>query len=118
MVHSDSLPGYNDSLSCKLFLAVVYRAQDLISGRDIAIKLECCTQNPSDPSSLECKFQILKALDGSIRFLQPLWFGRESLYYALVLNSIATSVGDMVSSHGGHLDVSVVLTLGHQLVSI
>ncbi|KAG9311321.1 hypothetical protein JVU11DRAFT_8417 [Chiua virens] len=45
--------------------ATVYCAHDLISGQDVAVKLEHCTQ---DPSSLEHKCHILKKLQGAIGF--------------------------------------------------
>ncbi|KAF8129615.1 kinase-like domain-containing protein [Boletus edulis] len=93
--------------------AIVYRAQDLISGQDVAVKLEHCTQ---DPSSLEHEFHILKKLHGGVGFPQPLFFGRESSYRALVLSNVATPLCDILTSQGGCLNLDVVLTVGHQLV--
>ncbi|KAN0093304.1 Protein kinase-like domain containing protein [Tylopilus felleus] len=92
---------------------VVYRARDLIKGRDVAVKLEHCTQ---DLSSLEHEFHVLKKLQGGTGFLQPVFFGRELSYRALVLNDVATPLCDILTSQGGHLDPDVVLTVGHQLV--
>ena len=92
-------------------LGVVYRAQDLVTGQDVAVKLEHCTRNPS---SLEHEFQILKDLCGGIGFPQPMWFGKESSYHALVLSNIATPVYDELDFQG--LGVDVVLILGSQLV--
>lgn len=93
----------------------MYRAQDLVCGKNVAVKLEQWTQGPS---LLEHEFQVLKKLDGGFGFPKPLWFGRESAYHALVLDSIATPLCDLITSHNGHLPVDVVLTVGHQLVSL
>ena len=92
-------------------LAIIYCAQDLISGQDVAVKL---TQ---DPTLLEHEFHVLKNFHGGTRFLQPLWFGRESSYHILVLNNIATPVCDILGMQGGCFSIDSVLALGCQLVS-
>lgn len=97
----------------------MHRAQDIISGRDVAVKLEphsSCTQNPS---SLVHEYYVLKKLQGGIGVLQPLFFGRESSYNVLVLNNVATPICDMLNSQpGGHLKSNIVADMGYQLVSI
>ncbi|KAN0096935.1 kinase-like protein [Tylopilus felleus] len=82
---------------------VVYRARDLIKGRDVVVKLEHCTQ---DPSLLEHKFHISSTV----------FFSRKLSYCALVLNDVATPLCDILTSQGGCLNPDVVLTVGHQLV--
>ncbi|KIK25340.1 hypothetical protein PISMIDRAFT_58928, partial [Pisolithus microcarpus 441] len=56
-------------------------------------------------------------LQGSFGIPQPIWFGRESSYQALVLDSIATPLCDIVASQGGLLSLNSVLLISCQLVS-
>ncbi|KAF8124479.1 hypothetical protein EV363DRAFT_1178092 [Boletus edulis] len=118
-LHSCALCTYNNLVEPQgaliLWLAIVHHAQDLISGQDVAVKLEDCTLNPS---LLEHKFYILKKLQGCVGFLQPIFFGRESSYRALVLNNVATPLCNIFTSQSGCLNLDVVLTVEHQLVNI
>ncbi|KAI6010067.1 kinase-like domain-containing protein, partial [Pisolithus marmoratus] len=56
-------------------------------------------------------------LHGGFGIPQPIWFGRESSYQALVLDSVATLLCDIIASQGGLLSLNSVLSIGCQLIS-
>ncbi|KAF8438795.1 hypothetical protein L210DRAFT_3504568 [Boletus edulis BED1] len=85
---------------------------DHISGWNVAVKLELCTQ---EPSMLEHKFLVLKKLQGVIRFPQHVFFDQESSYHALVLNDIVTSLCNILASEGGRLKLDFVIAMSCQL---
>ncbi|KAH7918395.1 casein kinase I isoform delta [Leucogyrophana mollusca] len=93
---------------------VVYRAQDVISNKEVAIKLEPCSRNPS---SLEHEFNVLKKLKGGVGFPQPIWFGRELSHYALALDNLGESLHNIFASCSHQFSLFDVLALGSQLIS-
>ncbi|KAI6018586.1 hypothetical protein BKA83DRAFT_4127764 [Pisolithus microcarpus] len=97
--------------------AIVCLAQNVISDEEVAVKLESFTGHLSE-SPLKQEFMALMNLQGSFGIPQPIWFGRESLYQALVLDSIATPLCNIVASQGGLLSLNSVLLIGCQLTSV
>ncbi|KAH7905820.1 kinase-like protein [Hygrophoropsis aurantiaca] len=87
---------------------------DVINNKEVAIKLEPCNRCPS---SLEHEFSVLKKLEGGVGFPQPIWFGRESAYYALVLDNLGASLHNILASQGHQFSLCDILTLGNQLIS-
>ncbi|KIK12186.1 hypothetical protein PISMIDRAFT_121318 [Pisolithus microcarpus 441] len=96
--------------------AIVCLAQNVISDEEVAVKLESFTGHLSE-SPLEREFVALTNLQGGFGIPQLIWFGRESSYQALVLDSVATPLCDIVASQGGLLSLNSVLSIGCQLVS-
>ncbi|KAI6019028.1 kinase-like domain-containing protein [Pisolithus microcarpus] len=95
---------------------IVCLAQNVVSDEEVAVQLESFTGHLSE-SPLEREFVALTNLQGGFGIPQPIWFGRESSYQALVLDSIATPFCDIVASQGGLLSLNSVLSIGCQLVS-
>ncbi|KAI6003394.1 kinase-like domain-containing protein, partial [Pisolithus marmoratus] len=91
-------------------------AQNVISDQEVAIKLESFTEHLSE-SLLEQEFMALTNLHSGFRIPQPIWFGRESSYQALVLDSMATPLCNIVASQGGLLSLNSVLSISCQLIS-
>ncbi|KAG1790851.1 kinase-like domain-containing protein [Suillus plorans] len=94
--------------------AVVYRAQNIINDDVVAIKLEPIVNNSS---SLQCKYHILKQLEGGVSIPHVLWFGRESIYHALALELLGSSLHDIFLSHDQKFSLHTVVNLGDQLLS-
>ena len=95
--------------------ATVYRAQDIITKWVVAIKLERI-DNPG--CHLEHKYKILNQLYGGKGMPQPLWFGREGSYWAMVLENLGPSLDKLIqASPDGALGLGHVAELGLQMVS-
>ncbi|KAG1789471.1 kinase-like domain-containing protein [Suillus variegatus] len=65
--------------------AVVYSAQNIITDDSVALELETVV---NDSSSVEHEYHILKQLEGGLGIPHTLWFGRESVYHALLLSRL------------------------------
>ncbi|KAI6045495.1 hypothetical protein EDC04DRAFT_2598792 [Pisolithus marmoratus] len=85
--------------------SVACLAQNIISNEEVAIKLESFTEHLSE-----------SPLD--FRIPQLIWFGRESSYQALVLDSIAMPLCDIMASQGGLLSLNSVLLISCQLLQL
>jgi serine/threonine protein kinase len=95
-------------------LAVVYRAQNIINGDVVAVKLEPATDHSS---SVEREYHILKQLEGGIGIPSAHWFGRESIHHALVLDLLGPSLQDIFLARNQKFSLHAVVDLGDQLVS-
>jgi predicted Ser/Thr protein kinase len=96
-----------------ILLAVVYRAKNFLNDDTVAIKLEPVTVNSS---SLEHEHQILKQLEGGVGIPRAIWFGRESMYYALALDLLGPSLHELFIACNHKFSLQTVLNLGDQLV--
>ncbi|KAG0696605.1 casein kinase 1, partial [Suillus ampliporus] len=94
--------------------AVVYSAWNIINDDCVALKLETIVNHPS---SIEREYCILKQLEGGIGIPRTLWFGRESVYHALVLELLGPSLHQLFLANDRKLSLLDVLNLGDQLVS-
>ncbi|KAG1893703.1 kinase-like protein [Suillus fuscotomentosus] len=94
--------------------AVVYRAKNFLDDDTVAIKLEPVTVNSS---SLEHKHQILKQLEGGVGIPHAIWFGRESMYYALALDLLGPLLHELFVACNHKFSLQTVLNLGDQLLS-
>ncbi|KAG1855267.1 kinase-like domain-containing protein [Suillus subluteus] len=77
--------------------AVVYSAWNIINDDHVALKLETIVNHPS---SVEREYHILKQLEGGIGIPCTLWFGRESVYHALVLELLGPSLHQLFLANG------------------
>ncbi|KAF9231410.1 casein kinase 1, epsilon [Melanogaster broomeanus] len=91
--------------------SVVYHSQDILTGKQFAIKLEHCDNTRI--SYLEDKYAILHELqDGTIPGLpRPIWLGREGIYRAMVLERLGPSL------HNFFLYLPYVAKIGIQLIT-
>jgi hypothetical protein len=93
----------------------VYRAQNII-GRNkyaVAVKLEEIT---GLSSSVEHEYYILKQLEGGVGIPRTLWFGRESTYYALVLELLGPSLYDLFLARNRKFSLHTIVNIGDQVV--
>jgi serine/threonine protein kinase len=95
------------------FLAVVYRAQNIINDDVAAVKLEPVTDHSS---SVEREYYILKQLKGGVGIPRALWFGIESAYHVLVLDLLGPSLQDLFIAHNRKFSLHTIVDLGDQLV--
>ncbi|KAG1719415.1 kinase-like protein [Suillus lakei] len=93
--------------------AVVYHAWNIIKNDVVAIKLEPITHS----SSVQCEYNILKHLEGGVGIPRALWFGRELMYHALVLDLLGPSLHSLFLSHSRKFSLDTVINLRDQLLS-
>ncbi|KAG2349501.1 kinase-like protein, partial [Suillus weaverae] len=91
----------------------VYRAWNIIKDDAVAIKLEPIAHS----SSMQREYNILKHLEGGVGIPCALWFGRESTYYALVLDLLGPSLHSLFLLHSCKFSLDTVINLGDQLLS-
>ncbi|KAG2046450.1 casein kinase I isoform delta [Suillus hirtellus] len=94
--------------------AVVYHAWNIMKDDAVAIKLELIANHSS---SVQCKYAILKRLEGGVGIPCALWFGRESAYHAFVLDLLGPSLHDIFLAHNQKFSLHTVVNLGDQLLS-
>jgi len=103
-------------LEQRFLSATVYHAQDIITKQIVAIKLECIMDKPE--SYLEHKYTVLNQLHSGNGVPQPLWFGREGSYRAMVLEILSPSLDKLIQvSSDGIFGLGRVIELGLQIVS-
>ncbi|KAG1868596.1 casein kinase I isoform delta [Suillus subluteus] len=95
-------------------LAIVYSAWNIINDDRVALKLENIVNRPS---SVEHEYRILKQLEGRIGIPHTLWFGRESVYHALVLELLGLSLHKLFLANGRKFSLLHVVNIGDQLLS-
>lgn len=95
------------------YLAVVYRTQNIIKDVAVAIKLEPIVHS----SSVQREYNILKHLEGSVGIPCDIWFGRESMYHALVLDLLGPSLHNLFLAHNQKFSLDMVVNIEDQLVS-
>ncbi|KAG1736409.1 casein kinase I [Suillus paluster] len=79
----------------------------------VAVKLEPITRS----SSVQREYNILKHLEGGVGIPHALWFGKESIYHALVLDLLGPSLHSLFLSHSQKFSLYTVINLGDQLLS-
>ncbi|KAG1812255.1 casein kinase I isoform delta [Suillus subaureus] len=94
--------------------AIVYSAWNIINDDHVALKLETIVNHPS---SVEHEYCILKKLEGRIGIPHTLWFGRESVYHALVLELLGPSLHQLFLANGRKFSLLHVMNIGDQLLS-
>ncbi|KAG2102491.1 kinase-like domain-containing protein [Suillus discolor] len=94
--------------------AVVYLARNIITDDSVALKLETVV---NDSSSVECEYHILKQLEGGLGIPRTLWFGRESVYHALVLERLGPSLHQLFLANNQKFGLLDVVNIGDQLLS-
>ncbi|KAG1887972.1 casein kinase 1, epsilon [Suillus fuscotomentosus] len=92
---------------------VVYRAQNIIKDVAVAVKLEPIAHS----SSVQREYNILKHLEGSVGIPCVIWFGRESMYHALVLDLLGPSLHNLFLAHNQKFSLNMVVNIGDQLLS-
>ncbi|KAG1740557.1 kinase-like protein [Suillus occidentalis] len=94
--------------------AVVYSAQNIINDDHVALKLETVVDHSS---SLEREYWILKQLEGGVGIPRTFWFGRESVYHALVLKLLGPSLHQLFLANNRRFSLLNIVNLGVQLLS-
>ncbi|KAG1842469.1 casein kinase I isoform delta [Suillus tomentosus] len=94
--------------------AVVYHARNIINDDTVAVKLEPII---AGSSSVQREYHILTQLEGGVGIPRALWFGRESIYHALVLDLLGPSLRDLFLKHGRKFTLHSVVNLADQLLS-
>ena len=94
--------------------AEVYLGHDILSGRDVAIKLEpmrgtYCT--------LPHEFCVYKKLAGGTGIPRVSWFGTEGGYNAMVLDRLGPSLEDLFVRNHFRFSFKTISMLATQLVS-
>ncbi|KAJ6492578.1 kinase-like protein [Mycena vitilis] len=95
----------------------VYLGIDIISGEEVAIKLQSVrsTSQPLEPES-----KVLTALAGGVGVPSMWWFGADSecQYNAMVLDRLGPSLNDLFDFCNRKFSLKTVLLLADQLISI
>ncbi|KAG2108219.1 casein kinase I [Suillus discolor] len=94
--------------------AVVYSARNIINDDNVALKLETVVDHSS---SVEREYWILKQLEGGVGIPRTLWFSRESVYHALVLELLGPSLHQLFLANNQRFSLLNVVNLGVQLLS-
>ncbi|KAG2337474.1 casein kinase I isoform delta [Suillus weaverae] len=94
--------------------AVMYSAQNIINDDNVALKLETIVNHSS---SVQHKYWILKQLEGRVGIPCTLWFGRESVYHALVLELLGPLLHQLFLANNQRFSLLNVVNLGVQLLS-
>ncbi|KAG1829282.1 casein kinase I delta [Suillus variegatus] len=68
-------------------------------------------------SSVQCEYHILTQLEGGVGIPCALWFGRESIYHALVLDLLGPLLHDLFLKHDRKFTLHSVVNLADQLLS-
>jgi hypothetical protein len=101
----------NDSL--KFISGDVYLATNVISGQEIAIKLE---STDAQKPQLRHEFDVYRSLAGGAGIPSVGWFGTESKYNAMVLQHLGPSLEDLFNRCNRKFSLKTVILLGDQLV--
>ena len=107
-------------LSCILFslshprLGDIYLGINIISGEEVAIKLESVkAKHPQ----LEYESKVYKTLAGGVGVPFVRWFGTECDYNAMVIDLLGPSLEDLFNFCNRKFSLKTVLLLADQLVS-
>src|SRR5271156_1169144 len=93
----------------------IYLGTNIISGEEIAIKLESVkAKHPQ----LEYEARVYKSLAGGVGVPFVRWFGTECDYNAMVLDLLGPSLEDLFNFCNRKFNLKTVLLLADQLVSI
>lgn len=103
----------NDSL--KFIAGDIYLANNVISGQEIAIKLE---STDAKKPQLRHEFSVYKSLVGGVGIPSVGWFGTECKYNAMVLQRLGLSLEDIFHNCNRKFSLKTVILLADQLVRI
>ncbi|RDI87733.1 ATP-dependent bile acid permease [Venturia inaequalis] len=92
---------------------VVYEAIDLITKRNVAIKLEYAE---SGSRQLEIEADIYKELSGRPGIPEVYWFGHDCEFRALVFELLGPNLQDLLNYCRGRFSLKTVLMLADQLI--
>ena len=111
---SGLIPFFTRSVS-ELVLGDIYLGINIISGEEVAIKLESVkAKHPQ----LEYESKVYKTLAGGVGVPFVRWFGTECDYNAMVLDLLGPSLEDLFNFCNRKFSLKTVLLLADQLVSI
>ena len=100
--------------SCSQFFADCLIGTNIISGEEIAIKLESVkAKHPQ----LEYEARVYKSLAGGVGIPFVRWFGTECDYNAMVLDLLGPSLEDLFNFCNRKFSLKTVLLLADQLIS-
>lgn len=95
-------------------LGDIYLGINIISGEEVAIKLESVkAKHPQ----LEYESKVLKTLAGGVGVPFVRWFGTECDYNAMVIDLLGPSLEDLFNFCNRKFSLKTVLLLADQLVS-
>lgn len=98
-----------------LYLGDIYLGINIISGEEVAIKLESVkAKHPQ----LEYESKVYKTLAGGVGVPFVRWFGTECDYNAMVLDLLGPSLEDLFNFCNRKFSLKTVLLLADQLVCI
>ena len=113
LVHA-TLPSHPTPLQLIPFLGDIYLGVNIISGEEVAIKLESVkAKHPQ----LEYESKVYKTLAGGVGVPFVRWFGTECDYNAMVLDLLGPSLEDLFNFCNRKFSLKTVLLLADQLVS-
>nr|ODN87761.1 CK1/CK1/CK1-D protein kinase [Cryptococcus depauperatus CBS 7855] len=92
----------------------IYLGVDIVSGEEVAIKLESIKARMS---MLEYEFKVYKSLAGGVGIPFVRWYGTECDYNAMVLDLLGPSLEDLFNFCNRRFSLKTVLLLADQLIS-
>lgn len=99
---------------CSLLTGDIYLGVNIISGEEVAIKLESVkAKHPQ----LEYEAKVYKTLAGGVGVPFVRWFGVECDYNAMVLDLLGPSLEDLFNFCNRKFSLKTTLLLADQLVS-
>jgi casein kinase I family protein HRR25 len=100
-------------MSVTLFTGDIYLGINIISGEEVAIKLESVkAKHPQ----LEYESKVYKTLAGGVGVPFVRWFGTECDYNAMVIDLLGPSLEDLFNFCNRKFSLKTVLLLADQLV--
>lgn len=90
-----------------------YLARDILSGKDVVIKLELVH---AKQHTIEHEYRVYKKLGGRSGIPRVYWFGSESGFNAMVMDRLGLSLDDLFVRCHHQFSVKTVLLLTRQLV--
>jgi len=108
------LPSHFCHIPTSLIAGDIYLGINIISGEEVAIKLESVkAKHPQ----LEYESKVYKTLAGGVGVPFVRWFGTECDYNAMVLDLLGPSLEDLLNFCNRKFSLKTVLLLADQLVS-
>ncbi|KAL2782830.1 kinase-like domain-containing protein [Aspergillus keveii] len=92
----------------------VYTGTNIVSGEEVAIKLESAT---AKHHRLEHETHVYRLLAGSVGIPMVHWFGTQCGYNAMVMDLLGPSLEDLFTFCNRKLSLKTVLLLADQLIS-
>ncbi|KAL1921407.1 uncharacterized protein VTP21DRAFT_11123 [Calcarisporiella thermophila] len=93
----------------------VFRAQDVQSGKWVAIKRELIKDG--EPQ-LRHEYEIYEKLKGREGIPRCFWFGQDSPYYIIALELLGPDLKQFKWAMGGRVELDIVVDLGIQIISL